>query len=151
MSEAGYHQAGMGVDAEDVTGDGLPELFATHFREDYNTLYRNLDGRNFQDISSWAGIVKDCMPNVGWGCALADFDSDGWPDMLVVNGHVDDNLAELGRDIPQAEPPGSGATRETGNTAWSATPVPSSSGITSPGGRRSETWITTATSTWSSA
>ena len=105
VSEAGYHQAGMGVDAEDVTGDGLPELFATHFREDYNTLYRNLDGRNFQDISSWAGIVKDCMPNVGWGCALADFDSDGWPDMMVVNGHVDDNLAELGRDVPQAEPP----------------------------------------------
>ena len=58
----------MGVDAEDVDGDGLPELFATHYREDYNTLYRNLDGRNFQDVSSRAGIVRDCMPNVGWGC-----------------------------------------------------------------------------------
>lgn len=103
VSEGGYNQAGMGVDAEDVTGDGLPELFATHFREDYNTLYRNLDGRNFQDVSAWAGIVKDCLPNVSWGCALADFDNDGWPDMLVVNGHVDDNLLALGHDIPQAE------------------------------------------------
>jgi len=103
-SESGRFQAGMGVDAEDVDGDGLPELFATHFREDYATLYRNLDGRNFQDVSAFAGIVKDCLPNVGWGCALADFDNDGWPDMMVVNGHVDDNLRQIGRDIPQAEP-----------------------------------------------
>jgi len=102
--ESGRFQAGMGVDAEDVDGDGRPELFATHFREDYNTLYRNLDGRNFQDISAWAGIVKDCLPNVGWGCALADFDNDGWPDMMVANGHVDDNLPQMGRDIPHAEP-----------------------------------------------
>ena len=103
-SEAGHYQAGMGVDAEDVDGDGWPELFATHFREDYNTLYHNIDGRNFQDISSRAGIVQDSMANVGWGCALADFDNDGWPDMLVVNGHVDDNLALLGQDVPRAEP-----------------------------------------------
>jgi hypothetical protein len=95
----------MGVDAEDVTGDGLPELFVTHFREDYCTLYRNLGGKLFQDVSAWAGIVKDSMPGVGWGCALADFDNDGWPDMLVVNGHVDDNLDQLGRDVPQAEAP----------------------------------------------
>jgi enediyne biosynthesis protein E4 len=103
-SESGYYQAGMGVDAEDVTGDGLPELFVTHFRDDYDTLYRNLDGRNFQDISAWAGIVKDSMPDVGWGCALADFDSDTWPDILTVNGHVDDNLAQLGATGSQAEP-----------------------------------------------
>src|SRR4029077_7159948 len=45
-----------------------------------------------------AGIVRDSIPDVGWGCGLADFDNDGWPDMLVVNGHVDDNLERLGRD-----------------------------------------------------
>ena len=106
VSEAGHQQAGMGVDAEDVDGDGLPELFATHYREDYNTLYRNLDGRNFQDVSARAGIVKDCLPNVGWGCALADLDQDGLVDMLVVNGHVDDNLTELeGPEVTQEEFP----------------------------------------------
>ena len=104
VSEAGYRQASMGVDAEDVTGDGLPELFVTNFENDYNTLYRNLDGRNFQDVSASAGIVKDSLPYVGWGCALADLDNDGLPDMFVVNGHVDDNLQQLGRPIPQAEP-----------------------------------------------
>ena len=41
---------------------------------------------------------------VGWGCALADFDNDGWPDCFVANGHVDDNLEMLGLDTPYAEP-----------------------------------------------
>jgi enediyne biosynthesis protein E4 len=104
VSEAGYRQASMGIDAEDVSGDGLPELFATNFENDYNTLYHNIDGRNFQDVSASAGIVKDSLPYVGWGCALADFDNDGLGDMFVVNGHVDDNLPQLGRPIPQAEP-----------------------------------------------
>ena len=123
-SESGRFQAGMGVDAEDVDGDGRPELFATHFREDYNTLYRNLDGRNFQDISAWAGIVKDSLPDVGWGCALADLDNDGWPDMLVVNGHVDDNLAQIGRDIPQAEPSRIWRNRGNGRFRLVAEPGP---------------------------
>ena len=25
---------------------------------------------------------------VGWGCGFADFDNDGWKDLLLVNGHV---------------------------------------------------------------
>lgn len=102
-SDTGGAMAGMGVDAEDIDGDGRPELFVTNFRGEYNTLYRNLDGRSFQDISARAGIVQDSLPDVGWGCALADFDGDGLPDMFVCNGHVDDNLQLLGEDVPQAE------------------------------------------------
>ncbi len=37
----GQAQSGMGVDAEDVDGDGLPELFVTNFANEYNTLYQN--------------------------------------------------------------------------------------------------------------
>ena len=37
----GKAQSGMGVDAEDVDGDGLPELFVTNFANEYSTLYQN--------------------------------------------------------------------------------------------------------------
>jgi hypothetical protein len=103
-SADGENQAGMGVDVEDVDGDGRPDLFVTHFRNEHNTLYRNLGRRMFQDASGPAGVREESMADVGWGCGLADLDDDGWPDMFVVNGHVDDNLDQLGQDIPQAEP-----------------------------------------------
>jgi hypothetical protein len=93
----------MGVDAEDTDGDGYPELFVTNFDGEYNTIHQTTDGRIFDDVSAAAGIVRDSIPDVGWGCALADFDNDGWPDMLTVNGHVDDNLAQLGRDGEYAQ------------------------------------------------
>jgi len=100
----GMTQASMGVDAEDVTGDGNPELVVTNFRGEYSTVYRNLSGGCYQDVSAWAGVVPESQLGVGWGCGLVDFDNDGWPDLLVVNGHVDDNLPSNGDVLPQAEP-----------------------------------------------
>jgi hypothetical protein len=96
VTESGHYQGGMGVDAEDLDGDGYPELFVTNFEGEYNTIHRTTDGRNFEDITAVAGIVRETMPDVGWGCSLADFDGDGRPDMMTINGHVDDNLAQLG-------------------------------------------------------
>jgi hypothetical protein len=92
--------AGMGVDATDLDGDGLPELFATHFANEFNTLYHNLGSGFFEDIAALSGLGPDSLPDVGWGTMLADLDNDGLADVLVVNGHVDDNLAELGGDEP---------------------------------------------------
>ena len=99
--EKGAAQAGMGVDVEDVDGDGKPEILVTNFANEYNTLYQNHGSGNFFDQTSQYGFVADSMPYVGWGCALADFDSDGWPDCFVANGHVDDNRE--GTEYP--EPP----------------------------------------------
>ncbi|MFO0960680.1 MAG: CRTAC1 family protein [Isosphaeraceae bacterium] len=87
----GNAQAGMGVDAEDVDGDGLPELFATHFQNEYNTLYQNLGNGGFFDQTAAFGLAADSIPYVGWGCGLVDFNNDGWPDCFVANGHVDNN------------------------------------------------------------
>ncbi|RUL82787.1 CRTAC1 family protein [Tautonia sociabilis] len=97
----GMAQSGMGVDAEDVDGDGLPELFVTNFQNEYNTLYRNTGDGFFTDMTPFYGLSQDSRPWVGWGCALADFDSDGWPDCFVVNGHVDANHP----DYEYQEPP----------------------------------------------
>lgn len=104
VNEAGEVQGSMGVDVQDLDGDGLPELFVTNFRGQYNTVYQNLGGGNFQDISARSGTVKESLPYVGWGCALADFDNDGKADMFVVNGEVDDNLRALGQEIDYSQP-----------------------------------------------
>lgn len=102
--EKGQSQSGMGVDANDYDGDGLPELFVTNFSNEYNTLYKNMGGGTFNDVTAYAGLAAASMPYVGWGCALEDFDNDGWVDCMVANGHVDDNRRELGQAVNFEEP-----------------------------------------------
>ncbi len=102
---AGRSQAGMGVDVGDVDGDGRPELFVTNFQDEHNTLYRNQGSGLFQDISYRSGLADESLPWIGWGTALADFDLDGWLDVVVTNGHVDDNRHLLGQEGPYAQPP----------------------------------------------
>jgi enediyne biosynthesis protein E4 len=109
-SGAGYDaqgrtHAGMGVDAEDVDGDGRPDLFVTNYWNEPNSLYMNLGGGMFEDRTPTSGMATDSTPWVGWGCSLADFDNDGWPDCFVANGHVDNNLDLLGHNSPYAQPP----------------------------------------------
>jgi hypothetical protein len=101
----GRAQAGMGVDAEDIDGDGRPELFVTNFWNEYNTLYRNLGGGNFLDVTAVFGLAVDSLPWIGWGCALADLDNDGWPDCVVANAEIDDNAESAGKPLSYVQPP----------------------------------------------
>ncbi|WZP00348.1 CRTAC1 family protein [Isosphaeraceae bacterium EP7] len=114
----GGPQASMGVDAEDCDGDGRPELIATNYQYEYTAYYQNFSVSPatppvrgvappvmFNDASAAIGLVADSKPYVGWGCALADFDNDGWPDVFVTNGHVDSNRALLAPMLTYLEPP----------------------------------------------
>jgi enediyne biosynthesis protein E4 len=108
-SGAGYDahggtRAGMGVDAEDVNGDGRPDLFVTNYWNEPNSLFVNLGDGLFDDHTPSSGMAADSYPWVGWGCALADFDSDGWPDCFVANGHFEDNLELFGHNSPYPQP-----------------------------------------------
>ncbi|MDX2036061.1 MAG: CRTAC1 family protein [Isosphaeraceae bacterium] len=103
--DKGQSQSGMGADADDVNGDGLPELFVTNFANEYNTLYQNYGNGNFMDSTAFFGLAADAMPFVGWGTSLSDFDNDGWPDIFVANGHVDDNRDQLGQTVEYPEVP----------------------------------------------
>ncbi|HWE36975.1 MAG TPA: CRTAC1 family protein [Isosphaeraceae bacterium] len=114
----GNAQSSMGADCEDVDGDNLPELFVTNFQNEPNTLYHNIripaqqgagakanPSAFFLDQTTAFNLASDSLPWVGWGCALLDFDNDGWPDCFVTNGHVDDNRREIGQPIDYGEPP----------------------------------------------
>jgi len=100
----GIPEASMGVDAGDVFGTGRCALFVTNFENEHNTLYEAVGPDLFQDVSATSGVAAGSLPYVGWGTALEDLDGDGWLDIFVANGHVDDNLAELGRNVPHEAP-----------------------------------------------
>ncbi len=84
----GAAQAGMGVAAGDSNGDGWPDLFVTHFAEDYSTLYLG-EGRGFfRDATVATGLSESTFGPLSWGTVLADLDNDGDQDLVVANGHL---------------------------------------------------------------
>lgn len=89
LNESGYAQAGMGVTAADYDRNGTLDLFVTHFYGDTNTLYSNLDRMFFKDATRQSRLGPPSRETLGFGTAFADFNHDGWPDVLVANGHVD--------------------------------------------------------------
>jgi hypothetical protein len=87
FSEDGKEQAGMGTTVGDFDGDGHLDIFKTNFSDDTSTLYRNLGDGTFEDATFAAGLGLHTQ-YLGWGTMFFDFDNDGWPDLLLVNGHV---------------------------------------------------------------
>ena len=88
LNAEGRAQAGMGVDAGDVDGDGWLDFVLTTFAHDTKTLYRNLGGRLFTDASQQAGLAAPTFEPMGWGTALFDADLDGKVDLFIANGHI---------------------------------------------------------------
>jgi hypothetical protein len=87
FNEDGREQAGMGSTVADFDGDGHLDIFKTNFSDDTSTLYHNNGDGTFNDVTLAAqlGINTQLL---GWGTMAVDLDNHGWPDLLVVNGHV---------------------------------------------------------------
>ena len=98
LDDNGKALSGMGVAAADYLHDGLQSIFRTNFSDELETLYRNQGKGEFQDVSTEAGLGRNTR-FVGWGCGFFDFDNDGWPDLLLVNGHAFPEVDRLKIDI----------------------------------------------------
>jgi hypothetical protein len=88
VSEDGSEQASMGVTVGDYNHTGRPSIYTTNFSDEYDDLYRNDGNWNFTDVSYKSGVALPSLPWVKWGTAFADFDNDGWLDLVAVSGHV---------------------------------------------------------------
>lgn len=88
VSGSGLNEASMGISLADFDGDGRCDIYLTHYYHMKNTLYKNLGGLLFDDISNWAKVTATSHESLGFGTAPFDFDRDGDPDLFVANGHV---------------------------------------------------------------
>jgi len=89
-AEGGY-QAGMGVACGDLDGDGRADLIVTNFYGEGATLYQNLGQGLFADRSTATGLGLATRYLLGFGIAMVDVTNHGRPDVMIANGHVNDN------------------------------------------------------------
>ncbi len=103
LSEDGMEQAGMGVGIGDYDLDGHLDLFKTHFMGDTSGIFRNDGKGNFDDRTRAAKIGVETR-FVSWGTGFADFDNDGYPDVLVATGNVYPEVERVLADSPYKTP-----------------------------------------------
>lgn len=91
MSLKGDAQAGMGVDAADVDGNGTMDIVVTHLDGETNAAYLASFSNGqlfFTESGGRLGVQKMSKPMTGFGISLADLDLDGDLDWITVNGRV---------------------------------------------------------------
>ena len=102
LSPDGKPQAGMGVSAADYDMDGNLDIVKTNFAGDTPSLYQNQGGATFEDATFTAGLGAHTQ-FLGWGCGFFDMDNDGWPDILICNGHVYPEVEQLKTEAGYAQ------------------------------------------------
>ncbi|MFZ0411874.1 MAG: CRTAC1 family protein [Candidatus Acidiferrales bacterium] len=103
FSEDGRPESGMSADAADVMNNGLPYLFVSHLDFELNRLYRNNGDGTFTDDTIASGLAQTNILKSAFGARFFDFDNDGWRDLLVINGHILDNIALYHPEVAYAE------------------------------------------------
>ena len=82
-SEDGKYEAGMGIDAADMDGDGLLDVYITHLDFELNRLYHNNGDGTFTDVTYSSDIGNTAIMMSGVAAKFIDYDNDGWPDICT--------------------------------------------------------------------
>jgi hypothetical protein len=90
LGEDGHPRAGMGIDAADYKNDGKLAVMVGDFSFQGTGFFREAQPGLYIDDARQTGILKASYPYVTFGVMFCDLDNDGWQDVLLSNGHVDD-------------------------------------------------------------
>ena len=105
FSEDGMARAGMGVDAVDYDRSGAPSLLVTNFANQMLSLYHNERTGLFVDEAPRSELGRTTLLTLGFGCFFFDYDLDGWPDIFISNGHIDEDIQSVQPNVTYAMPP----------------------------------------------
>jgi hypothetical protein len=104
FSEEGKARAGMGVDVADFENSGSAGVAITNFDNEMIGLYR-ASGKGFEDVAGRSGVAAASRNTLGFGCVFFDANLDGWLDLAVANGHIDETVRNIRGNVGYAQPP----------------------------------------------
>jgi hypothetical protein len=101
----GNARGGMGVDAEDIDGDGFLEIFVANFSSETNALFQNGRDGVFTEVTNRLGLGAISIPMSGFGSRFLDYNNDGLVDLFVNNGHPFEPINKLFPETTYKERP----------------------------------------------
>ncbi|HLZ51796.1 MAG TPA: CRTAC1 family protein [Candidatus Acidoferrum sp.] len=131
FSSEGKARAGMGIDTGDFDNTGRPGVAITNFDNEMIGLYRSAGAGTYDDIAIPSGLGAASRSTLGFGCAFFDVNLDGWLDLAVANGHIDETVRNIRGNVGYAQAPqlflneGAGKFRDIANEVGGgfATPI----------------------------
>ncbi len=103
--DSGSARGAMGIDAADYDRCGYQSLVIGNFSNQMLALYHNEKGSIYRDVAPQVGVGQPSLLSLSFGCFFFDLDNDGWQDIFVANGHVDDDIQEIQQQVEYAEYP----------------------------------------------
>jgi hypothetical protein len=105
FDENGVAKAGMGVDAGDVLGNGLPGFVITNFNDEFHSLFISRGKYPYEDWTARSHLSALTKSYVGWGAHFLDYDNDGNLDLVIINGHLNQVIEMARGDVQYRQPP----------------------------------------------
>jgi len=103
--EGGIARAGMGVDAVDFDRIGRPSLVVGNFSNEMISLLRNEGNGLFIDVAAPTLMGSASFLTLAFGCFFFDADLDGWQDLFVANGHVENGITSVQEKVKYEQTP----------------------------------------------
>ncbi len=105
FSEDGVARAGMGTDAADYDRSGYPSILISNFSNQMLSLYHNEGNGLFVDEAPRSEVGRASLLTLGFACFFFDYDLDGWQDIFVANGHIENEIERIQKRVTYAQPP----------------------------------------------
>ena len=105
FDEAGIARAGMGVDAADENRSGRATVAVGNFSNEMISLHRNEGNGLFIDAAAETKMGAPSFLTLAFGLCFLDADADGWVDLLVANGHIENEIEKVRQNVQYAQRP----------------------------------------------
>jgi hypothetical protein len=79
-------------------------VIISNFANQMVSLYHNEGNGLFVDEAPQSEVGRATLVTLGFGCFFFDYDNDGWLDVFVADGHIEDQIERVQKRVSYAEP-----------------------------------------------
>ena len=105
FGENGAARGAMGIDTSDYDSSGRQSIVIGNFSNEMVSLYHNEEHNFFIDAAPVSELGRNSLLTLAFGTFFFDYDLDGWLDIFVANGHVENDIQQVQQRVSYEQPP----------------------------------------------